>query len=113
MSRVRIQRNVEKVSVSNGRPSWHAVEHVQVMHALMVRHVIEDGQPLAASETEKHGALPERAVSVELDNNWLKLLHWNVLKHDLQQAPVEPAFSYFFDFPFDPFQLDAMEQIRA
>src|SRR5436305_8558556 len=28
-------------------------------------------------------------------------------------APVEPAFSHFFDFPFDDFQLEAMGHIRA
>jgi superfamily II RNA helicase len=30
-----------------------------------------------------------------------------------QQTPVEPAFSHFFPFEFDPFQLDAMSHIRA
>lgn len=29
------------------------------------------------------------------------------------QTPVEPAFSHFFAFPFDPFQLEAMNHIRA
>jgi len=29
------------------------------------------------------------------------------------ETPVEPAFSHFYDFPFDPFQLEAMRQIRA
>lgn len=28
-------------------------------------------------------------------------------------TPVEPAFSHFFDFPFDPFQIEAMSHIRA
>ncbi|MGH2441600.1 MAG: DEAD/DEAH box helicase [Chloroflexota bacterium] len=27
-------------------------------------------------------------------------------------APVEPAFSRFFDFPFDPFQVEAIQHIR-
>ncbi len=29
------------------------------------------------------------------------------------EAPVEPAFSHFFPFKFDPFQLEAMAHIRA
>ncbi|MGI8967586.1 MAG: DEAD/DEAH box helicase [Chloroflexota bacterium] len=28
-------------------------------------------------------------------------------------TPVEPAFSHFFNFPFDPFQLESMHHIRA
>src|SRR5947199_10610958 len=28
------------------------------------------------------------------------------------RTPVEPAFSHFFDFPFDPFQEEAMAHIR-
>jgi superfamily II RNA helicase len=35
-----------------------------------------------------------------------------VVETDLE-TPVEPAFSHFFDFPFDPFQLEAMAEIRA
>jgi len=29
-----------------------------------------------------------------------------------QETPVEPAFSHFFPFSFDPFQLEAMSHIR-
>ncbi|MDQ2740747.1 MAG: DEAD/DEAH box helicase [Chloroflexota bacterium] len=30
----------------------------------------------------------------------------------IDTAPVEPAFSQFYDFPFDPFQIEAMAEIR-
>ncbi|GAC1467286.1 MAG: hypothetical protein PVSMB7_13710 [Chloroflexota bacterium] len=35
-----------------------------------------------------------------------------MIDEQLRQAPVEPAFSHFFDFPFDAFQIEAMEHIR-
>jgi superfamily II RNA helicase len=35
-----------------------------------------------------------------------------VIEHVTERTPVEPAFSHLYDFPFDPFQINAMAQIR-
>lgn len=48
-----------------------------------------------------------------LDNNYRVLLYFFVIDTRVTQAPVEPAFSHFFDFPFDPFQVEAIQQIRG
>src|SRR5579872_2770418 len=36
-----------------------------------------------------------------------------VIDNETVLTPVEPAFSHFFDFPFDEFQLEAMNHIRS
>jgi superfamily II RNA helicase len=40
------------------------------------------------------------------------MVQLGVIERRLDEAPVEPAFSHFYSFPFDPFQIEAMEQIR-
>jgi superfamily II RNA helicase len=40
-----------------------------------------------------------------------EMVQWVVIQ-SIDTAPVEPAFSTFYDFPFDPFQVEAMAEIR-
>jgi superfamily II RNA helicase len=35
-----------------------------------------------------------------------------VIEQYTEETPVEPAFSHLFNFPFDPFQIEAIEHIR-